>query len=215
MRKLFEIDENEKRRILEMHEKATKNLYLSEQTTPETTQLPQPQQSTAGASEATMINGKTYTIENIKDETTLNQFVNWGISSKDEDSKRNPGSVSRGVAEAAKKLNPQKYGTMEPDEVRQNSETPLGRQAIEDVNKSYEEFDKIAQNYTISELCSKSPGLKSGIQQNILSLAQIRVGRYELNWCGAAEPGSIAKSNRDAAKEKIQQQRLQQNRNKF
>jgi hypothetical protein len=213
MKKLFEIDENEKKRILEMHEKATKRNYLSEQETPQTTQPPQ--QSTVATSEGTMINGKRYTIENIKDETSLNQFVNWGISSKDEDSKRNPGSVSRGVAEAAKKLNPQKYGTMEPDEVRQNSETPLGRQAIEDVNKSYEEFDKIAQNYTISELCSKSPGLKSGIQQNILSLAQIRVGRYELNWCGAAEPGSIAKSNRDAAKEKIQQQRLQQNRSKF
>ena len=34
MKKLFEIDENEKKRILEMHENATKNLYLSEQTAP-------------------------------------------------------------------------------------------------------------------------------------------------------------------------------------
>jgi hypothetical protein len=33
MKKLFEIDENEKRRILEMHETATKNLYLGEQAT--------------------------------------------------------------------------------------------------------------------------------------------------------------------------------------
>ena len=31
MKRLFEIDENEKKRILEMHENATKNLYLSEQ----------------------------------------------------------------------------------------------------------------------------------------------------------------------------------------
>jgi len=36
MKKLFEIDENEKRRILEMHETATKNLYLSEQTNKKT-----------------------------------------------------------------------------------------------------------------------------------------------------------------------------------
>jgi len=33
MRKLFEIDNNEKQRILEMHKSATKNNYLSEQTT--------------------------------------------------------------------------------------------------------------------------------------------------------------------------------------
>ena len=33
MKRLFEIDENEKRRILEMHENATKNLYLMEQAT--------------------------------------------------------------------------------------------------------------------------------------------------------------------------------------
>ena len=49
MKKLFEIDENEKKRILEMHENATKKNYLSEQPTPSTTPPPsQPGTATGG-----------------------------------------------------------------------------------------------------------------------------------------------------------------------
>ena len=69
MKQLFKIDESEKKRILEMHENATKKNYLMEQGTPQTTQPPQ--QSTVTTSEGTMINGKKYTIENIKNEKIL------------------------------------------------------------------------------------------------------------------------------------------------
>lgn len=63
MNKLFEIDENEKRRILEMHENATKNLYLMEQPTQQTnTQQPQ-------------IGLPTLTTTDL-----LNKFINFGPS---------------------------------------------------------------------------------------------------------------------------------------
>jgi hypothetical protein len=66
MNKLFEIDKNEKKRILEMHETATKNLYLSEQ--PTDTQ----QQN------GVQIDGAAYRMNGITDKQTLDLFVNWG-----------------------------------------------------------------------------------------------------------------------------------------
>jgi len=70
MRKLFEIDENEKRRILEMHEKATKNLYLSEQ---------QDGSSIVSAEQGVKIGDKLIKLPGINDVQTLNKFVgSWG-----------------------------------------------------------------------------------------------------------------------------------------
>jgi hypothetical protein len=63
MKNLFEIDENEKKRILEMHETATKNLYLNEQVTQ--------QQPQAGVE----IDGQTYRLANIVDKTSLMTFI--------------------------------------------------------------------------------------------------------------------------------------------
>jgi hypothetical protein len=211
MRKLFEIDENEKRRILEMHEKATKNLYLSEQTTPETTQLPQPQQSTVGTSKGTMINGKTYTIENIKDETSLNQFINWGIRKNDPELGASPDKIRRSDAYMASMVG---FPGMKDEDLREANKHPDYEKVRAAIDRIYPEMDKIAQNYTISELCGK-PEVKSGIDPTALNIAISRVGRLSLNWCGAPEPGSIAKSKREEAEKKIEQQRLQQNRNKF
>jgi len=58
MRKLFEIDENEKRRILEMHETATKNLYLGEQATQKGGCL-DPQTRTERSKEITDLGGES------------------------------------------------------------------------------------------------------------------------------------------------------------
>jgi hypothetical protein len=76
MKKLFEIDENEKRRILEMHENATKKLYLSEQTvtgTP-TPGAPGTQQPRAAAVE---INGVIYNIRDIDSVEKLKLFLDF------------------------------------------------------------------------------------------------------------------------------------------
>jgi hypothetical protein len=69
MKKLFEIDENEKRRILEMHENATKNLYLTEQPTAGVDTQQQ---------DGVEIDGSRYKMNGITDKTTLDSFVNWG-----------------------------------------------------------------------------------------------------------------------------------------
>jgi len=72
MKKLFEISSEEKQRILEMHETATKKNYLSEQP------VQQNQQQSPTQSGGVNINGKTYYLpEIIKDETSLNKFVGW------------------------------------------------------------------------------------------------------------------------------------------
>jgi hypothetical protein len=83
MRKLFEIDENEKRRILEMHENATKNLYLSEQ--PNTDPIVSKQGGTQitttvddkfGKSQSSTTN---VALPGIQDIETLNKFAyKWG-----------------------------------------------------------------------------------------------------------------------------------------
>jgi len=75
MKKLFEISLEEKQRILEMHESATKKNYLSEQPVQQNQRQPPASiTSTAGFTS----NGKTYYLpEIIKDETSLNKFVGW------------------------------------------------------------------------------------------------------------------------------------------
>ena len=67
MRQLFKIDESEKKRILEMHENATKKNYLGEQTT----QQPTPQQPQA----TVKIDGKPYKLPGIVDKASLESFI--------------------------------------------------------------------------------------------------------------------------------------------
>lgn len=66
MKKLFEISSEEKQRILEMHENATKKNYLSE-TSSQTTKDGQPV--------GTVINGVTYKLQGLT-EKNINQFLN-------------------------------------------------------------------------------------------------------------------------------------------
>jgi hypothetical protein len=71
MRQLFKIDESEKKRILEMHENATKKNYLSEQPTPApaTTQAPQQRQPFVS------LDGVKYNLPAIKSDEDLNTFT--------------------------------------------------------------------------------------------------------------------------------------------
>lgn len=72
MKKLFEISSEEKQRILEMHESATKKNYLSEQPVQQN-QGQRPQESTG-----IELNKKKYYLpEIIKNEKSLNDFVGW------------------------------------------------------------------------------------------------------------------------------------------
>lgn len=69
MKKLFEISSEERQRILEMHETATKNNYLSEQPEPRTLPL-------GGTSPEGMFNGNKLTPV-IKNQESLNKFIQW------------------------------------------------------------------------------------------------------------------------------------------
>jgi hypothetical protein len=77
MKKLFEIDKNEKKRILEMHENATKKFYLSEQPVPEQgvptqgTPVSQPLRAVAE------INGVTYNMREIDSVEKLKLFLDF------------------------------------------------------------------------------------------------------------------------------------------
>jgi hypothetical protein len=214
MKKLFEIDENEKKRILEMHEKATKRNYLSEQETPQTTQPPQ--QSTVATSEGKpLTNYKNYTIENIKDETSLNQFVNWGTKKGEPDFGKSPNVTQRSDAYMARMVG---FPNMEDEDLRQVTGHPDYEKVHAALDKSYLEMDKIAQNYTISELCGK-PEVKSGIDPKTLEIARIRVSNMGLNWCGQPELGAKSKAEREAAKAAQtaaqQKARLEREKGKF
>ena len=210
MKRLFEIDENEKKRILEMHENATKRNYLMEQpVNPQTTQPPQ--QVTAATSEGTMINGKKYTIENIKDEASLNQFVNWGMRKNDPDLGDSPNVTKRSDAYMARMVG---FPGMEDLDLRQVTGHPDYEKVHAALDKSYLEMDKIAQNYTISELCGK-PEVKSGIDPKALEIARIRVSNMGLNWCGQAELGSKSKAEREATKAAQEKARLEREKGKF
>jgi hypothetical protein len=74
MKKLFEISSEEKQRILEMHETATKKNYLSEQAAQPTRQG-QPSSSSGGIK---LADGKTYLLTSIvRNADNLNNFANW------------------------------------------------------------------------------------------------------------------------------------------
>ena len=90
MKRLFEIDENEKRRILEMHENATKKLYLSEQPATLAPEQGAPVQGTPGSvtTGPTEINGVTYNMPEINSQEVLDKFLSVNPSVKMQFAKR-------------------------------------------------------------------------------------------------------------------------------
>ena len=162
MRQLFNIDESEKQRILEMHENATKKNYLNEQGgVPET-----------AASSGTKLNGKTYKMEKIIDDTSLRQFLNWGIVSRE--LAKGPHTINVGMINTATGHN---Y-TVAPE----RTANPGPGDPYYLVGIITQDLDLIAQNYTIAELCKgvdKKLPLKS---IKSLEIAKTRV-RTPLGWC--------------------------------
>lgn len=165
MKKFLTIDESEKSRILEMHQNAIKNHYLSEQGT-------QSPQTTAASTEGTKLNGKTYKIANIKDEASLNQFLNWGV-------------LSRETAKGAREINLGMINTATGKALTKMPErtaNPSGNDPYALVNNITNDLDLIAQNYTTDEVCKKSDkGLKLNNKDKSLEIAQQRVRM--LGWC--------------------------------
>jgi hypothetical protein len=221
MRQLFKIDESEKRRILEMHERATRKNYLGEQETSTTTGntggAPTPQPTSPPelqepvASTGTVIDGKTYKIENIKDKASLNLFltnsVNGGFL------------VNRAMADIFG-INFVRHPLLEPGDVERGDEaTGIA------FSKAYDDMDNIAQNYTLQELCSYN-NEPSKITLNYPKTLGYSVDRVKnLGWCGktdlqkrqeakAAERKKI-KDEKAAQKTQAQQQKFQQDRSKF
>ena len=215
MRQLFKIDESEKKRILEMHERATKRNYLSEQgntpgsPTPQPTSPPELQQ--AVTSTGTEIDGKTYKIEKIKDKPSLNLFLTNSV---------NGGFLVNRAQAGVFGINFVKHPALEPGDVERGDEAT----SVE-FSKAYDDMDNIAQNYTLQELCSynKEP---SKIKLSYPSTLGYSVDRVKkLGWCGktdlqkrqeakAAEREKI-KAEKDTQKTQAQQQKFQQDRNKF
>ena len=106
MRQLFKIDESEKKRILEMHENATKKNYLGEQTT-QPTSTTAPQQREPFASE----NGVKYKLPAITSDDILSKFISvasegasasklqrWGLKGITEDGKKDESGKSNFTA---------------------------------------------------------------------------------------------------------------------
>ena len=100
MKKLFEISSEEKNRILEMHETATKRNYLSEQTSPPSPTTP-----------TTSVDVKTGTssagsMKNLKDVLKLNNkfYFNTGKTGLDKDSIRNFPDVQNFLTKAKEYL---------------------------------------------------------------------------------------------------------------
>ena len=173
MKQLFKIDESEKKRILEMHENATKRNYLSEQETPATTPPPaQPGNTTGGEIEGAK------TIDKIKDAASLNQFYDWGGAGMNKD-----GGYNKTINMAYR------VGFTNIKNAEDLQANPEDRAAID---KVYEDFKTIAQTYTLSELCG-NPAPKEGIDKNSLAKATNRAG--DLGWCGTKTPKGPSKSD--------------------
>lgn len=172
MKKLFEIDENEKKRILEMHENATKRNYLSEQETPATTPPPaQPGNTTGGEIEGAK------TIDKIKDAASLNKFYDWGDA-----------GITNGVINKT----PNMAYRMGFTDIKTAEDLQSNAEARAAIDKVYKDFKTIAQTYTLSELCG-NPTPKEGIDKNSLAKATNRAG--DLGWCGTKTPKGPSKSD--------------------
>ena len=216
MKRLFEIDENEKKRILEMHERATKRNYLSEQETsptPQPTSPPELQQPIT--STGTEIDGKTYKIEKIKNKASLNLFLTNSV---------NGGFLVNRTQAGVFGVKFVKHPLNEPGDAERGDEAT----SIE-IGKAYDDMDNIAQNYTLQELCSYN-NEPSKIKLNYPKTLGYSVDRVKyLGWCGKTElqkrqeakaaerekDKAQKDAQKDAQKTQIQQQKFQQDRNKF
>jgi hypothetical protein len=213
MKQLFKIDESEKRRILEMHENATRRNYLMEQGTP-APNTPQPTSPPARQEvqpSGNVVNGKTYKIQNITDDSSLYLFTNFGLLNTETAgtpfgprSHSNLGWMASTVGstvgnevyklEQSNKFHEKDLGTEKFEQLKKQAET--------DVMKIVNELDIIAQNYTLPELCNKTEKpLPQGVSSKALAIAQQRVGpdmgRLSLNWCGQQKTGTNAKNKRE------------------
>lgn len=176
MKKLFEIDGNEKRRILEMHENATKRNYLSEQETPATTPPPAQPQNTTGAE----VTG-TETIDKVKDAASLNKFYDYAGF----------GITGDKINKSFKMANDLGFNVTNDDELQSNTEA---RNAID---KIYEDFKTIASTYTLAELCAEVVPNKGnfGVEGKINSTSVLMKAKNkatDLGWCGAKQPSKSA-----------------------
>jgi hypothetical protein len=168
MRKLFEIDENEKRRILEMHENATKNLYLSEQLTSET-----PPQQPSGPE---MAGEKT--IKNLKDNESLNMFINWGITNLGD------AEIKKNWKERSFEANDYMLRALGLGTTSELTSTEEVKSKVESV---YKDLENIAQNYTLSQLCGgKTVEGYTPTNPKSLEIARARV-KMILGWCGKTQ----------------------------
>jgi hypothetical protein len=164
MRQLFKIDESEKKRILEMHENATKKNYLSEQ---ETTTPPQ---QPSGPE----INGKTYKIENIKNAESLNQFINWGVP------RTSPESTSDTRKYDVTMANQLGY-SYEGTELPEKPGADVDSEPVKKIKQVYADMDKIAQNYNLNDLCRGKNMNLTLLNDKSLTIAKNRA--IALGWC--------------------------------
>jgi hypothetical protein len=163
MRQLFRIDESEKKRILEMHENATKRNYLSEQ---ETTLRQQPS--------GTTINGKTYKIENITGDESLNQFINWGTLKSETESKSDTRKYD---VKMANQLGFAYEGTELPEKPGAEADS----EPVKKIKQVYADMDMIAQNYNLNDLCKGKDMSLTLSNNNSLKIAKNRA--VALGWC--------------------------------
>lgn len=166
MKKLFEIDENEKKRILEMHETATKNLYLNEQGTP--------QSAASTASEGTRIDGRLYKIEKILNKDSLNKFINWGLNPTDN------ASTSDDKIYDVRMANQLGFA-YEGSELPEKPAGDADSEPVRKIKQVYRDLDKIAQNYQLRDLC-RGRNLNLNLEnEKSLTIAKNRAVR--LGWC--------------------------------
>jgi hypothetical protein len=191
MKQLFKIDESEMKRILEMHENATKKNYLSEQ---ETTLRQQPS--------GPEINGKTYKIDNIKNVESLNQFLNWGITNPQNS------EITKNREELSFKSNDYMSKVLGLGPVSDLTSTEEIKSKVESV---YNDLDNIAQNYTLAQLCgNETVEGYTPTNPKSLEIARVRV-KSVLGWCGKTQ----TQLDREAKAQSKDTQQLNQERGKF
>ena len=174
MRQLFKIDESEKKRILEMHENATKNLYLSEQGTPP--------QAASPAATGTQIEGKTYKVEKIKDKDSLNSFINWGTP-------RTDGEVTSDTRKFNVSMANQLGYAYQGNELPEKPGADVDSEPVKKIKQVYADLDLIAQNYTLAQVCKGTfPKQEGGQQPNLSQSAEFsktiaKNRAVSLGWC--------------------------------
>lgn len=160
------IDESEKRRILEMHESATKKIFMKEQGTPPAAVAP--------AATGSQIEGKTYTIEKIINKESLNKFINWGTNPLD-------GEVASDIRKYDAQMANQLGFAYEGGQLPEKPEGNVDSEPVKKIKQVYADLDLIAQNYKLIDLC-KGKNLNLSLQNtNSINIAKNRAMR--LGWC--------------------------------